>query len=121
MPETGSNVAIAFGLVIGAGAATALGASLVFIPSLVKYANRKTLACALGFSAGVMTYVSFVEIFQKSVKSFIDGGFSYDDAYKYTTCCFFGGVITMIVSMLYRKVDRDNDPTDQVLILLLSR
>jgi zinc transporter, ZIP family len=56
------NVGLAFGLVIGAGLATALGAAVVFIPSLVKLASRRVLASALGFSAGVMTYVSFVEI-----------------------------------------------------------
>lgn len=55
MTESGENVAIAFALVLGAGAATAIGASVVFFPALVKYANKKTLACALGLSAGVMT------------------------------------------------------------------
>jgi lipoprotein signal peptidase len=49
------NVGIAFGLTFAAGAATALGASVVFFPRLVKFANRHTLAAALGFSAGVMT------------------------------------------------------------------
>lgn len=98
MPETGSNVAIAFGLVIGAGAATALGAAIVFVPCLVQYANRKTLASALGFSAGVMTYVSFVEILQKSTRSFEASGLSYNDSYKYSTCCFFAGVFIMVVS-----------------------
>jgi ZIP family zinc transporter len=65
-----SNVGIAFGAVIAAGASTAVGAGIVFFPRLVKLASRRVLASSLGISAGVMTYVSFVEIFQKSVGAF---------------------------------------------------
>lgn len=57
------NVGVAFALVIGAGLATALGASVVFFPSLVKLASRRVLASGLGFSAGVMIYVSFCRNF----------------------------------------------------------
>jgi ZIP family zinc transporter len=92
------NVGVAFALVTAAGMATALGAAIVFSPTLVKYASRKTLAGALGLSAGVMTYVSFVEIFQKSNLSFLDAGHPENDAYMYSTLCFFAGVILMIVS-----------------------
>uniref|UniRef100_A0A7S4VDJ1 Uncharacterized protein n=1 Tax=Ditylum brightwellii TaxID=49249 RepID=A0A7S4VDJ1_9STRA len=98
MPVNNPNVGVAFALVIGAGAATAAGAAVVFFPSLVKLASRRVLASALGISAGVMTYVSFVEIFQKSNGSFVDAGNSEEDAYIYATLCFFGGVIIMLVS-----------------------
>jgi zinc transporter, ZIP family len=98
MPESNENLGIAFALVFGAGAATAIGAAVVFFPILVKYANKKTLAISLGLSAGVMIYVSFVEIFQKSVKSFINAGNDFNDAYKYATACLFAGVVIMIVS-----------------------
>jgi len=50
MVATG-NVGLAFGLVVAAGAATTLGACVIFC---VKLANAKFLAGALGFSAGVM-------------------------------------------------------------------
>ena len=92
------NLGIAFALVIGAGAATGLGAAVVFVPALVKLASRKTLASALGLSAGVMTYVSFVEIFGKSTAAFEDEGHDPDTAYIYATLCFFAGVILMVVS-----------------------
>ena len=98
MPVENENLGIAFGLVIGAGLSTALGAGVVFFPSLVKYADRRTLAGALGLSAGVMTYVSFVEIFQKSIGSFEDSGLEENVAYAYATLCFFGGVFFMVVS-----------------------
>jgi ZIP family zinc transporter len=98
MPTNNPNVGVAFALVSGAGMCTALGAAIVFSPTLVKYASRKTLAAALGLSAGVMSYVSFVEILQKSTLSFQDAGHSDDEAYLYSTSCFFGGVVLMIVS-----------------------
>uniref|UniRef100_A0A7S3LH35 Zinc transporter ZupT n=1 Tax=Amphora coffeiformis TaxID=265554 RepID=A0A7S3LH35_9STRA len=91
------NVGIAFALVIGAGAATGLGAAVVFVPALVKLASRKTLASALGLSAGVMTYVSFVEIFAKSSGAFEDAGHDEDKAYILATLCFFAGVILMVL------------------------
>lgn len=97
--EKSENVGVAFALVIAAGSSTALGASVVFFPSLVKLASRKTLATGLGLSAGVMSYVSFVEIFQKSVVAFADAGYDEEDkAYIYASLCFFGGVGSMVVS-----------------------
>lgn len=97
MSVDNENVGVAFALVIGAGLSTALGASVVFFPRLVKLASRRVLASALGISSGVMTYVSFIEIFQKSVGSFEDSGKSESDAYLYATLCFFGGAVFMLI------------------------
>jgi ZIP family zinc transporter len=97
-----TNVGIAFAVTIGAGASTALGAAVVFFPSLVRYAQRKTLAGSLGLSAGVMMYVSFVEIFQKSRNSFVDSGLEDNIAYSYATLSFFGGVVFMMVCRVLR-------------------
>jgi ZIP family zinc transporter len=94
------NVSIAFGFVLAAAASTGLGAAVVFFPSLVKLANRRVLAGSLGLSAGVMTYVSFIEIQSKAVASFEHAGHDENEAYIYATCCFFAGVIMMIVSDL---------------------
>jgi len=82
-------------LVCIAGASTGIGASVVFFPRLVRLASRKTLASGLGFSAGVMSYVSFVEIFQKSVGGFVEAGNTEKNSYTYATLCFFAGVIFM--------------------------
>lgn len=92
------NVGIALGLVVAAGASTGLGAAVVFIPSLVKLASRRVLAGSLGFSAGVMLYVSFVEILGKAKLGFEDAGNEPNVAYMYATVCFFAGVVIMIVS-----------------------
>ncbi|CAJ1946694.1 unnamed protein product [Cylindrotheca closterium] len=91
------NVLIALAMVFGAGASTGLGAAVVFFPSIVKLASQRVLAASLGFSAGVMTYVSFVEIFIKSYVGFEDAGYERSQAYVYSTFCFFGGVVLMIL------------------------
>lgn len=57
------TVLIAFGLTLFAGLATGLGSALAFF---ARRTNTKLLCVALGFSAGVMIYVSFVEIFAKA-------------------------------------------------------
>ncbi len=60
------NVWPAFALTLLAGLSTGIGSALAFF---TKRTNTKFLASALGFSAGVMLYVAFVEIFQKSRQS----------------------------------------------------
>jgi len=95
-PNT-SDELIAFLLVCGAGLSTALGASFVFFPKLVTLTSHKTLAGALGASAGVMLYVSFVEIFVKSHSSFADAGYEDQTAYMLATSCFFAGCLLMML------------------------
>ena len=60
------NVWFALGLTLLAGLSTGIGSALAFFTTRT---NTKFLATALGFSAGVMLYVSFVEIFQKARES----------------------------------------------------
>mmetsp|Transcript_15210 Transcript_15210/g.28615 ORF Transcript_15210/g.28615 Transcript_15210/m.28615 type:complete len:396 (-) Transcript_15210:113-1300(-) len=120
-----SNVGIAFGAVFAAGASTAAGAAIVFFPRLVKLASRRVLASSLGISAGVMTYVSFVEIFQKSVGAFDEMNlFKIEDDDKrfgkanlYATLSFFTGILIMIlidltVKFLSRNGSHDHDHHD---------
>ena len=57
------NFLIAFGLTLFAGLSTGIGSVLAFF---TKTTNTKFLSWSLGFSAGVMIYVSFVEILGKS-------------------------------------------------------
>jgi len=97
MSASSENVGTALALVCGAGAATGVGAAVVFFPSLVKLASRRVLAGSLGLSAGVMVYVSFVEIFMKSVGDFGEV-VDEDLGYIYATLSFFGGVIIMLLT-----------------------
>lgn len=120
-----SNVGIAFGAVFAAGGSTAVGAAIVFFPWLVKLASRRVLASSLGISAGVMTYVSFVEIFQKSVNAFDemnlltmeDDDKRFGRANLYATLSFFTGVLIMIlidvtVKCLSKNGSHDHDHHD---------
>jgi len=63
-----NNILFAFGLTLFAGLATGIGSALAFF---TKKTNVKFLSIALGFSAGVMIYVSFMEIFIKGQESLI--------------------------------------------------
>jgi ZIP family zinc transporter len=54
-----SDVWIAFGLTIFAGMGTGIGSVIAFT---AKRTNYRFLSISTGFSAGVMLYVSFVEI-----------------------------------------------------------
>lgn len=63
-----SSVLFAFALTLFAGLATGIGGALSLIS---KKTNTKFLSIALGFSAGVMIYVSFVEIFAKARETLI--------------------------------------------------
>ena len=55
-----NSVLFAFGLTVFAGLATGVGSAMAFF---AKKTNTRFLSLALGFSAGVMIYVSFIEIF----------------------------------------------------------
>ncbi|CAG9465531.1 unnamed protein product [Pedinophyceae sp. YPF-701] len=86
------NVGVAFAMVIGAGASTILGACFVFYGK--REPNRALLAGSLGASAGVMIYVSFVEIFaMKSFDYFESYGLTPEASQRYATLCFFGGML----------------------------
>lgn len=57
-----NNVWIALGLTVFAGMATGIGSAMAF---MAKRTNYRFISVATRFSAGVMVYVSFVEIFFK--------------------------------------------------------
>mmetsp|Transcript_2954 Transcript_2954/g.4345 ORF Transcript_2954/g.4345 Transcript_2954/m.4345 type:complete len:360 (+) Transcript_2954:51-1130(+) len=87
------NAPIGFALVIAAGLATALGASLVYSSYFVKTVNKLFLAGSLGISAGVMLFVSFVEIFFKSNDAFVEEGYKEKHAFSLAVAFFFAGII----------------------------
>ena len=84
-----NNVALALGLTLFAGMATGIGSLIAFT---AKRTNHRFLSVSTGFSAGVMLYVSFVEIFPKGIKEMtLDKGDHL--AYLYTTIGFFAGIL----------------------------
>jgi ZIP family zinc transporter len=62
------GILLAFGLTLIAGLSTGIGSAIAFF---AKKTNTKFLAISLGFSAGVMIYVSMIEIFAKAKDSLV--------------------------------------------------
>jgi ZIP family zinc transporter len=88
-----STVLFAFGLTLFAGLATGIGSALAFF---ARTTNTKFLAVALGFSAGVMLYVSFVEIFFKAKDALI-GSYGMVVGTWTTVGAFFGGIALIAI------------------------
>jgi ZIP family zinc transporter len=89
--EGASHRRAAFAMSLGAGMATGLGAALVlFTRSL----DRRLLAGTMSFSAGVMLYVSLVEVVGVSNEHFAKSH-APARAYAYATASFFIGAAVM--------------------------
>jgi ZIP family zinc transporter len=84
-----NEVWFAFGLTLFAGMATAIGSVIAF---MAKRTDYRFLSVATGFSAGVMLYVSFVEIFFKGVATLTEA-FGETGAHWVNTGAFFGGML----------------------------
>ena len=82
------NILFAFGLTVFAGLATGIGSIMSL---LSKKFNPKFLAGSLGFSAGVMIYVSLVEIFAKA-KDSLTAVHGIKAGNVYTVIAFFAGI-----------------------------
>ena len=87
------NVLFAFGLTLFAGLSTGFGSALAF---LAKRTNTRFLSAALGFSAGVMIYVSFVEIFPKAKDSLVTE-LGRVVGYWVTVLAFFTGIALIAI------------------------
>lgn len=84
-----TDVWIALGLTLFAGMATAIGSIIAFT---AKRTNYRFLSVATGFSAGVMLYVSFVEIFFKGAES-LTARYGDEWGHWINTASFFGGLL----------------------------
>jgi zinc transporter, ZIP family len=106
---TTSEVLIGMALSTGAGLATLIGAFIVFSKTASRFASGKVLAGALSLSAGVMIYVSFVEMFSESIHMFSEAGLSDSLASLYTFLAFFGGMaICKSIDIFVHYLDGDN-------------
>ena len=87
------NYIIAFALTLFAGLSTAIGSGIVL---LYKKFSPRFLAASLGFSAGVMIFISMVELFTDAQKSL---GELYGDrpGQFYALLAFFGGIALIAV------------------------
>jgi len=98
------NLLFALGLTIFAGLSTGIGSLMAFFS---KKFNPKFLAGALGFSAGVMIYVSFIEIFFKA-KDSLAGLYGLKHGYWATVISFFSGIA--IIALIDKLVPSFENP-----------
>lgn len=119
--QTGHNVGVAFALTIAAGCATILGGLVVFHRKMVHLANPQSLAVALSVSAGVMLFISLVEIFNESIELFTQGlakpGLSdktlHGHAWLCTTACAIAGIVLIyVVDVIVGFISPDHHATE---------
>jgi ZIP family zinc transporter len=100
------NVWVAFGLTLFAGLATGIGSAIAFF---AKRTSTRFLSTSLGFSAGVMIYVSLVEIFAQAKIDLI-AELGQVKGYWATVGAFFAGIFIMaVIDKLIPAVDNPHE------------
>lgn len=101
------DVIAAIGLSIFAGLSTGIGGLILL---LFKKINTKILSVALGFSAGVMIYVSFIEILPEA-KSFLEKAYGASKGDWVAFFAFFAGIFLIgIIDKLVPEEDNPHEP-----------
>jgi ZIP family zinc transporter len=97
------EVWIALGLTVFAGMATGIGSVIAFT---AKRTNYRFLSIATGFSAGVMLYVSFVEIFYKGVDALTAAYGEWGHWVNFAA--FFGGIL--LIGLIDVLIPEEENP-----------
>ncbi|WP_205092490.1 zinc transporter ZupT [Thalassobacillus pellis] len=100
----GEGLLLAFSLTLMAGLATGIGSILAFF---TKTTNTRFLSFALGFSAGVMIYVSMVEIFFKAQDALRNALGTQAGSWA-TVGAFFGGMI--FIALIDKFIPKKTNP-----------
>lgn len=99
-----SQVMFPFLLTLFAGLSTGIGSLIAFV---AKKTNKRFLSLSLGFSAGVMIYVSMIEIFGKAKVSLMaelgEKGGSWA-----TVAAFFGGIF--LIAVIDKVIPSEENP-----------
>ena len=98
------NVLFAFGLTVLAGLATGVGSALAFF---AKKFDRRFLAASLGFSAGVMIYVSLVEMFAQAKDRLVSAHGERAGSW-FTALAFFAGFV--LIGLIDKLVPSFENP-----------
>ncbi len=98
------SIIIAFGLTLFAGLSTGFGSAIAL---MAKRTNTKFLSVALGFSAGVMIYVSMIEIFAEAKVS-LTHALGQTRGYWVTALSFFSGML--LIALIDRLVPAADNP-----------
>ncbi|MEG1479622.1 MAG: zinc transporter ZupT [Kiritimatiellia bacterium] len=100
-----SNLMMAFILTSIAGLATGFGALIAFC---AKRTNFRFLSVSTGLSAGVMLYVSFVELFPSATLEIAKAGYGHRLSSFYSVLGFFGGIA--LIFLIDRLVPDAENP-----------
>ncbi|HPT31271.1 MAG TPA: zinc transporter ZupT [Prolixibacteraceae bacterium] len=87
-----------------AGLSTGIGSAIAL---LSRKTNTRLLSVALGFSAGVMIYISFVEIFPDARDTFIDIYGKFNGT-LFTLFAFFGGML--LIALIDKFIPSAENP-----------
>ncbi len=100
-----SEVLYALGLSLFAGLATGIGS---FIAFFYKKTNERFLSFALGLSAGVMIYISFMELLFDARLGITELTGSHKMGILYTALAFLGGIV--FAGIIDGLVPKDENP-----------
>ena len=98
------NIMTAFLLALFAGLSTTIGGLAAFAAN---QENKKFFAVSLGFSAGVMIYVSMIEIFMKA-KTALTTEMGNVLGSWVTVAAFFGGMV--LIACIDRLISKEENP-----------
>ncbi|MFH2204327.1 MAG: zinc transporter ZupT [Elusimicrobiota bacterium] len=100
------NLLWAFGLTTFAGLCTGIGGAIAFF---AKKTNTRLLAVSLGFSAGVMVYISMTEIMSKS-RQYLSAAWGDTAGGWATAGAFFGGILlTALIDKLVPSFENPHE------------
>ncbi|MDR1916100.1 MAG: zinc transporter ZupT [Synergistaceae bacterium] len=99
-----NNVLFAFALTLFAGLSTGVGSALAF---WAKQTNTRFLSVSMGFSAGVMIYVSFVEIFAEAKRILTNEWGAHAGSWG-TVGAFFAGMA--LIAVIDKLVPSEGNP-----------
>jgi zinc transporter, ZIP family len=105
---TNEHLLTAFLLTLLAGLGTVVGSCIAF---LAKRTDHRFLSVTTGFSAGVMLYVSFVEIFPKGQAALAESGYSDAMAAWINAAAFFAGILIIgLIDNLIPAAENPHEP-----------
>lgn len=99
-----TTVLLAFALTLGAGLSTGIGSA---IGLFAKPHSTRILSVAMGFSAGVMLYISFAELFKLSNESLVEA-FGEKTGRTFAVLSFFGGIL--LIALIDKFVPSPENP-----------